>query len=381
MRKRAVVLLLLVSCFPDADKLRKGGGTGPVNTGTGGGTSVGGAGGGLAGAGGAGGNLAGTGGAAGGAGGAVGNRAQLCNELAVATAAKAHECTPFLQALRYGSQAAQAARIRLNCNIYELPSVRFPPSPFQPCAEALAAQACSDWIDGAFPGACLGSGELAVGATCASGFQCQSDLCDIPAMGCGKCATLPGAGQPCYEGFCAAGLVCNMAGSCVAPGRAGATCDANSPCAASLGCHLGKCGTLGAPGAPCTNFDECDIYHGSFCPTMGTRCVAVVVGPTCMNNPDGSRGACGAGGTCRTDGTCVPAAPDGAACSAESGPNCTWPAQCLSDNQCHLFQPNRTCLGSAAVRPAEPSLALPSPEIGVAAFWRSLVPRPPKPNF
>ena len=63
------------------------------------------------------------------------------------------------------------------------------------------------------------------------------------------------------------------------------------------------------------------------------------------------------------------------------GPDCLWPAQCLSDNQCHLFQPNRACLGMAAVRPTEPGLELPPPEIGVGAFWRSLVPRPPKQNF
>ena len=79
MRKRAVFVLLLLSCFPDADKLRTkgGGGPGPITSGSGGGISIGGAGGNLGGAGGAGGAPA-------------ANRAQLCNELATASAAKAH---------------------------------------------------------------------------------------------------------------------------------------------------------------------------------------------------------------------------------------------------------------------------------------------------
>jgi hypothetical protein len=339
-------------------------------------------------AGGAGGSLggAGGGGAGGGAGGSGGspssNHAQLCNELAVASAAKSHECAPFLQAFRYGSQEAQAARIRINCNSYDLPSVRFPPSPFKPCADALAAQPCSDWIDNVALPACQSPGALPVGATCAAGDQCQSSLCDIPASGCGKCAAFPVAGQPCYKGFCGAGSVCNMANMCVTPGRTGAACSDNSPCTASLACHNGTCGPLGAPGAACTVFDECDVYHGSICPTGGPQCVSVTTGNTCGRNPDGSAVFCGAGGTCnQMTGACTPAAADGAMCSTTAGPDCVWPAQCLSDGKCHTFQPNQACVGSAAVRSAGPDLELVPTEVGVVGFWRSLVPRPPKHNF
>jgi hypothetical protein len=377
MRKRAALLLLLASCFPDADKLRaKSSGSGPPG-GSGGGVGNGGSGGSAAGMGG------GAAGSGGGGGGATGNRAQLCNELALASAAKAAACTPFLQIFRYGSQPAQAARIRLNCNLYDLPSVLFPPSPFKPCADALQAEPCNDWIDGAVPPACLGPGALAEGATCTAGYQCATDLCDIPATGCGKCATLPPAGDPCYKGFCAAGLVCNPGGICAKPGRAGETCDENAPCAESLGCHGGVCGPRGAPGANCASNDECDIYHGSICGMMNTTCVNVSTGPMCTLNPDGSYVFCGGGATCQADGSCTPAAADGAACTmTDKGPDCLWPAQCLSDMKCHLFQANRSCLGTAAVRPTEPDLGPLPARLGVAAFWRSLVPRPPGPkNF
>jgi hypothetical protein len=391
MKTRALALLLLVGCFPDADKLRTKGGPGPIIPGAGG--SIGGPTGGAGGPGGTGGSAGATGGSGGslggtGGGGASGtggspsaNRAQLCDELATASAAKAHECAPFLQAFQYGSQEAQAARIRLNCGIYDLPSVQFPPSPFKRCAEALANQPCADWMDGALLPDCLGPGALGVGATCSSGFQCQSDLCDLPATGCGRCTTLPTAGSDCYKGFCAAGSVCNKLGKCVSPGRAGATCDENNPCVGSLGCHGGVCGPLGAIGAACTNFDECDIYHGSFCPSMGPQCVSATIGPMCGRNPDGSRVFCGSGATCQMSGACLPAAVDGATCSmADTGPDCVWPAQCLSDSKCHLPQPNRACAG-AAVRPVRPSLELTPPEAGVAAFWRSLVPRAPQHKF
>jgi hypothetical protein len=356
MRGRVALLLLLAGCFPDGDKLRaKASGPGP-QAGRGGDTGTGGAGGGPA-----------------------VSRTQLCDQLAKASAAKSSACAPFLQAFRFGSQDAQAARIRLNCNLYDLPAVLFPPSPFEPCADALAAQPCSEWIDGTVPDACLQSGMLATGATCTSGYQCETDLCDIPATGCGKCAPLPGVGEPCYRGFCDAGATCNMAGTCVVPGGLGAACDANTPCALSLACHGGVCGPRGGVGAPCASDDECDIYGGTLC-EMKTKCVPVTTGTMCTVRPDGTYVLCAGGGKCQTDGSCLPAAADGAACDKTNGPDCVWPAECLADLQCHVFQPNRACLGTSAAPSIGPGPGL-MPAEGVRAFWRSLVPRPPLENF
>jgi hypothetical protein len=303
-----------------------------------------------------------TGGAPGTGGAPAGSRAQACDELAIASAAKNHECSPFGQALRFGSQEAQAARIRLNCSLYDLPGVRFPPNPFKPCAEALAAQPCTDWVNGVILPACRTPGAFPVGASCSAGDQCSTDLCDVQPMGCGKCATLPAAGQPCFRGFCAIGAECNPAGTCVTPGLAGAACDANNPCLPAHGCHGGKCSPLGQPGAPCASNDECDFFHGVVCGAMNTKCVPATTGPMCMIRTDGTFVFCAGSATCRMDGTCVPPAADGATCSTgKDGPTCLAPAQCLSDLKCHLFMGNRLCAGMAA-RPVGPGPGLLPPE-------------------
>lgn len=368
MPRRAALLLLLLACFPDGDKLRAKGGSG---SGSGGNTSGGGSGGT--------GGPDQTGGSSGGpgtGGAAPVNRMQLCNELAQAGAAKAHACAPFLQAVRFGSQAAQEARIRLNCNLYDLPGVNFPPSPFQPCADALADQDCSAWEDGITPAECRTPGSIPAGGGCTTGDQCETDLCDLPPTGCGKCAPLPDVGEPCYKGFCALGLVCSPAGSCVAPGGAGDACDADQPCVGSLACHGGKCSPRGAPGAACSSNEECDVYHGTVCGAMNTKCVPAVTGSMCTIRPDGTYVFCTASATCKMDGSCLAAAADGGSCSTgPEGPDCIWPARCLSDMKCHLFQGNPTCT-TMAPAPVPPGPDPLPPEAGVDAFWRSLVPRP-----
>ena len=385
MRARVVLVLVVAGCFPDADKLRNG--APPVNNpGTGGVIGVGGStgtgGGMMAGTGGTpagtGGSPAGTGGSPAtggqGGGGMVRNHAQLCAEFAAVSSEKASACSPFLQAFRYGTKEAQAARLRFNCGLFDLPYVQFPPAPFKPCADALAAQPCADWLDGQIPPACLGLGALPVGAGCSTSYQCQSDLCDLQANGCGKCAAEPGAGQPCYRGICAMGLVCNPAKTCVTPGGLGAACDDNAPCRDSLGCNGGKCAALGAAGAACTTNEQCDVYRGVVCGAMNTKCVPVTAGPMCKTNPDGSFMFCAASGTCnQMTGSCAPAAADGAACSDMTGPQCLWPASCAMDMKCRYFQPKTGCPTGAQRAPGPgPDLL---PEDSVQALWRTLVPR------
>jgi hypothetical protein len=268
--------------------------------------------------------------------------------------------------------------VRLNCGLFDLPAVKFPVSPFAACAEATAKQACAEWIDGVIPAACQASGALAAGATCAAGFQCATELCDLAANGCGKCVQPPGLNQMCFRGFCANGLVCNPLKVCVAPRVDGAACDDNNPCLSSIGCHDGLCAPLGGPGGPCATNDQCDIYNGVVCNKSQGACVSVTLGPMCTQKPDGSFVFCGGSATCQqTDGSCLPAAADGAACSVASGPDCLWPAVCSTDNRCHLFQANRTCGGSAAQGRADPRRALEPAAGGWGALWRSMLPRRP----
>jgi hypothetical protein len=291
-------------------------------------------------------------------------------------------CAPFITSFTYGSVEAHADRIRLNCGLYDLPNVTFPPSPFEACADALHDQPCNDWIDGVIPPACQGVGTLPAGTTCSAGFQCSTDLCDLGGNGCGKCIQPPAAGQPCYRGFCAAGLECNPVSVCVAPGAAGAACSDNQPCLSSLGCHAGTCGALYTAGQACASNNECDLYNGVICNMAMAKCVPVTTGPTCMLNTDGSYVFCAASGHCKA-GTCTPTAAEGEACNATDGPTCMWPAFCsTTDMKCHVFQANRACPGAkAAVRPPATQLGLQPPETGFRAFWRSTLPPRTRTNF
>jgi hypothetical protein len=380
MRARAVLLpLLLASCFPDADKLR-GGGASPTTggipvAGSGGVAGIGGAGGtaGIGGTAGAGtGGTAGTGGASGmggvsGIGGAAGmgggsgmggtggapsdpTRAQRCMEFAAAASAKTFQCAPFLSALRYGTQEAYAARLRLNCGFFDLPGVTFPAMPFKPCADALAAQSCEAWFDDVAIPACAAPGLRPIGGVCAAGLQCASSLCELNAAGCGRCIAYPKAGEAC-QGNCDTGLACNAAMVCVARGDVGAACGPNAPCKTALGCHKGVCVRPGPAGTPCESDDACDFFHGSVCNETMKVCVSVTIGPMCGAGPAGGFVACGASATCKMDGSCLPAAADGAACNNMGGPACTWPAQCANDLRCRIFIPNRACPGGTAAGP------------------------------
>jgi hypothetical protein len=382
MRARMAFLLLLAGCFPDADKLRNGSTPGVTPTAGSGGQSA------TGGAGGTGGAMAGTGGASatggvggmpmptGGMGGVSPARAALCAEYATAISEKASQCSPFTQAFSYGSKEVHAARLRLNCgNFDNVMGVRFPPSPYKPCGDALAALPCADWLDGVTPPACLDSGTVPLGGNCSTHSQCQTDLCDMGAMGCGKCVAQPVAGQPCFRGSCNQGLTCNQAGTCVKPGRAGETCDPmNAPCANSLGCAGGKCAALGAPGTACTSNEQCDVYRGSVCSAMAGKCVSASISmTTCGPKMDGTPVFCGASGLCRM-GSCVAAAADGAACSEMNGPDCIWPASCTSAMRCQYFVPNRACpAGAVSPEPLMERELLPA-EQGVRALWQGLLP-------
>jgi hypothetical protein len=394
-RRCALVWLAicLAGCFPDADKLRTGGSgsgaTGAIGAGASGGSGLLGGNGGSAGIGGTAGTAgtAGTGGGTGGTGTPPPNpdRVQLCADYGMAVAAKSFACAPFLSAFRFGSPDDYAARLAMNCVNFDLPGVRFPPTPVEPCLIALDAQPCDQWIDGDIVPECRFTGSLAAGATCATGLQCSTDLCDLGSNGCGRCITAPAEGQACSHGVCAYGLECSSAGVCVTPGALGATCSDAAPCRPSLGCHAGTCAMRAPAGAACANDSECDIYRGSLC-NQGL-CIGADIGPTWGANPDNTVTLCGGGAICRSDGSCLPPAADGAACAAPpaggacatapTAPACAWPAVCASDGHCRFPAPVRTC-GSAAAGAGNPRRAF-APAGGVGALWRGIVPRPDRP--
>jgi hypothetical protein len=96
-------------------------------------------------------------------------------------------------------------------------------------------------------------------STCAQGLICQGEVCVNPCMGTGP---LPAIGQPCPQGVCAAGAVCDETMTCVAapvlPG-AGQPC-LDGACATGTVCvaAANTCATLPTTGQPCLE-NQCDI--------------------------------------------------------------------------------------------------------------------------
>ncbi len=282
--------------------------------------------------------------AGGGAGGTSGEtRAQACAANAVAVAAKAARCTPFFVNRVHGSESAYRARLEQFCGVLDLPGATWPPRPFKPCGDAIAALTCDDWLVGVSVPACAAPGQLALGAPCATGAQCQSLFCDAPAGGCGHCVKLPGARQTCYLGqYCDEGTACGGAGTCVVPASAGAACTIDADCKSALICRNFSCVRRGIKDDPCVGDADCDFNRGFLCNPNSHVCVASSTGASCRENPDASLQVCSASAICRMDGSCLPAAADGAACSDTTGPLCVQPATCVN-NRCVFPNPDKTC--------------------------------------
>jgi hypothetical protein len=352
-----VVWLALVGaagCFPDADKLRARatpGGTG----GMGGGSSDGAAdsgGDGMGGTGGTGG-MGGTGGT----GGNMQSAAEACAAYADANVATLARCSPLLVQMLYGTEMVARQRLKLLCRYAELAGSKFPPRPVQSCLDATRALSCDDFFDNRIPLACQSPGDYLAGTRCISGDQCQTGFCDLttPDGACGRCATLPGVGEPCRQGrFCRPGLLCSLRGACATPGNENDACSDQQPCRLFLTCFGGTCIRKQAPGAACNGRVDCDEANGSFCNTNISQCIRFTAGTSCGIGQNGAAAFCQAAGTCdSTTGTCSPAATDGAACSDDTGPLCMVPASCTG-GICRLPPFDASCVRvGAAVRPPE----------------------------
>jgi hypothetical protein len=131
----------------------------------------------------------------------------------------------------------------------------------------------------------------------------------------------PAAGQPCFNGRCAAGLWCNQAptlvpGTCADPSAAGGPCLAgdDTTCASGLTCNGGThtCQTPSTAGGPCSADWIKTCVTGLGC-GAGKTCEAKVAdGAAC----DASA-VCPAGDYC--DVTCKPTKPSGATCTGQTG--------------------------------------------------------------
>lgn len=132
-------------------------------------------------------------------------------------------------------------------------------------------------------------------------FGCEGELrCDPDRL---VCTELPGPGQACLEGECAAGNVCVKEMCQVLPGDGepcwGLACAAGLRCANEDGINI--CRPLVGEGEPCSYPEDC---------SEGLTCSEFVADGVCVNLPGEGEGCfggsyCASGLECAFDNTCV----------------------------------------------------------------------------
>jgi hypothetical protein len=280
---------------------------------------------------------------------------QACTDLANARCAKRQSCTNGAGITRtYGDMTTCLAREKLACgNALAAPSQGNSPAGSESCSTTIATVACADFLSGNATSACIFTGKLADGASCAFAGQCQSGYCTNEKLTqCGTCGAAPTGS--CETTACARGQECvtdttAMVMTCQTPGAMGAACNKDTPCAADLSCvgatktTMGSCqpsvATLGGTCDPRNATSAgCDGTQGLFCEATTKTCINIafaVDGMPCGLLADGSFAGCAGGGLCveatgANMGTCKAPAADGAACDTVAGPPCLSPAKCVT---------------------------------------------------
>jgi hypothetical protein len=164
-------------------------------------------------------------------------------------------------------------------------------------------------------------GLLAAGASCESDDDCVSGL----ECYSGRCAALPGAGQPCLDGStCAGDLYCGSDELCHAPQGAGGPCpEGSEACGDDLYCDLrsNTCARYLGSGESCRHANAVCV-DGLYCAVAAGTCEPLPgVGGDCVE----SSGECADDLFCdAASATCRAPQADGAACTED--------AECRSDN-------------------------------------------------
>ncbi|HMJ52006.1 MAG TPA: hypothetical protein VK540_08010 [Polyangiaceae bacterium] len=215
---------------------------------------------------------------------------QACTEIASALCSKYDACAPLAITILFGDLATCNAVAKTAClGSLQATKTAATADTFLQCSQDLKMAACTDILAHQSPPSCHPKGgTVGNGMACGDDWQCMSGHCAIPDnTTCGVCASLAPAGGPCpkkTDDECEFGLVCADNFLCVTPGAAGASCDANHPCANPLVCAgatmtaQGTCTTGGALGAPCTSDQGCSLLQGLWCTRAANRTCASVVG-------------------------------------------------------------------------------------------------------
>ena len=198
------------------------------------------------------------------------------------------------------------------------------------CYASVSALSCTGFFEKDFLGTnadCLGmfEGQVASGGDCGADEECRgaTSLCDLSAgQTLGKCAILPGKGEPCVDGRCGAALFCRLG-----MGGSGLVCASLSAlgeaCSLDLDCTSGYCQAPAylcadpAPdGAACSANVGC---VSGYCDVASGQCSAKKPdGVNCLTNPECASGYCdditaagvcsakkNAGAPCTVAGECV----------------------------------------------------------------------------
>ena len=307
-----------------------------------------------------------------GTGGSGPSAAQACADSTHAQCTERETCSlgSFLNKKTYGDEATCETRLVPSClSSLMAKGTGQTPTKLEGCVAEYASYACTDYLDGNPPAACVPpAGTQAMGAACGASAQCASSFCAIPQYQiCGTCQPLPLAGATCQVGAdCGRDLACAKAataasGTCAVYVASGGACLTNvNPCEAGLSCvgddaaaaTKGTCQASGATvGAPCDGSRKtlpgCNNSLGLVCiPTAAGSAVGtckaitlVAAGAACGDigaAPVTGFADCQAGAECveaagANTGTCKAAAGDGNACDNDptKGPPCLAPAKCV----------------------------------------------------
>lgn len=278
---------------------------------------------------------------------------KACTDVAAARCTQIMTCSAADLSRRWPDLATCEAREKLACTEgLSAPNTGASPSSVDACSTALTAQTCSAYLAGFMPPTqCLAqSGPAAAGAACGFAAQCKSGFCAIATGSlCGTCANLPAVGDSCATSGCGPTLECVASTmTCQMPLAANGSCSKSAPCGGGLSC-VGATGTANGTcmpegttaGAACDvarkTAPGCSASAGLTCDSGSKMCVTqplVAAGQPCGVTGTTFTG-CLAGATCffaagSNMGTCMAPAADGGACDTTLGPDCEFPARCIS---------------------------------------------------
>jgi len=278
---------------------------------------------------------------------------EACTQISTARCTHLQGCSTALLDRRWADVTQCEMREKLACtNAQQAANTAATPESVVACAQALAATTCDSFLAGDTPQECLPlAGPGATGTTCEFAAQCASAFCAIaPNSVCGTCQTAPVPGSSCAAQGCGPTMVCAAATQqCVVPLEAGGSCSRGAPCGEGLACVGATMTTPGTCTAQATTVGatcdpqrktgpDCSAAAGLACDTTTKMCVMqpIVAAPMACGLVAGVDTRCSAAASCeiptgQTTGTCVAPAADGAACDITNGPDCLFPARCVTD--------------------------------------------------